>query len=406
MIHPNRDQVIAGGGLAGLVQAVLFRTRDQSVTILEQGDGTSLLQDPRSLALSYSTRCILQTARIWDHLEAHACPITHVEVSQRHAFGTTRLSAEEEHLSALGYVVAAAQLGKVLRDALRADPECDYRTHAAVEGVAVHPEGLQLLVRHENASEEYCARLLVIADGVDSVLRQALGLETGEVDYDQSVLVSQIEVDAACEGWAYERFTDSGPLALLPQKGGSHALVWALTRAGHEQALQWDDQHFREQLQSMLGSRVGTVRAVGPRHGFDLKFQRAGSRISSRSVLIGNAAYTFHPVAAQGFNLVVRDAAWLAECLQGATDPGEEVLLTDYARGRDIDARRVAGFTDLLAQGFVWRNPAVQCLRGAALLALDCLPGLRTRFVRFGMGADLPQSELVRRPDERPLPHA
>ena len=395
----DQDLIIAGGGLAGLVQAVLLGSSGWRITVLERGDGLSALSDPRSLALSESTRGILDAVGAWDALLPECAAVTRIDVSQRGAFGSTRLNAEDERLPALGYVVPAGILARILREAVDGLPNCTYLTQTSVEQVEVQDAAIELKIQHSDAPQTACARLLIAADGARSALRDALGLHAEEVDYDQSAAVAEVEMDRAAEGWAYERFTGAGPLALLPHPSGRRALVWALSRKTVRETRAWSDSRFCRELQQALGSRAGQVVGAGPRNFYDLTFRRVRQRVGARCVLIGDAAYGFHPVAAQGFNLVVRDAAWLAQVLgdakQEEADPGAPRLLEEYARARDTDARRVAGFTDFLARGFVMRNPLIRGLRAASLFALESMPQCRTRLVRFGMGADLPRADLA-----------
>ena len=397
--NADQDLIIAGGGLAGLVQAVLLGSSGWRITVLERSDGLSALSDPRSLALSESTRRILDAVGAWDALSPECAAVTHIDVSQRGAFGTTRLNAEDEQLPALGYVVPAGILAKILREAVDDLPNCTYLTQTSVEQVELQDAAIELKIQQSDTPQTACARLLIAADGARSVLRDALGLHAEEVDYDQSAVVTEVEMDRAADGWAYERFTSTGPLALLPHPSGRRALVWALSRKTAREARTWPDSKFCQELQQALGSRAGQVIDAGPRNFYDLTFRRVRQRVGARSVLIGDAAYGFHPVAAQGFNLVVRDAAWLAQMLGNAkregADPGALQLLEEYAQVRDTDARRVAGFTDFLARGFVIRNPLVRGLRAASLFALEGMPRCRTRLVRFGMGADLPRADLA-----------
>ena len=404
------DLVIAGGGLAGLVQAVLLGPCGWQIMVLERGDGLSALSDPRSLALSESTRRILDAVGAWDALSSECAPVAHIDVSQRGAFGSTRLHAEDEQLPALGYVVPAGVLARILREAVDALPNCTFLAQASVEQVQPGNDGIELKVSQDGAEQALSARLLIAADGARSAMREALGLHAEEVDYDQSALVAEVEMDRTADGWAYERFTDTGPLALLPHPSGRRALVWALPRAEVRQAQAWPDSKFCRELQRMLGSRAGKVVDAGPRKCYDLTFRRVRQRVGARSVLIGDAACSFHPVAAQGFNLVVRDAAWLAQGLRDAkqegADPGDPGRLEEYARTRDVDARRVAGFTDFLARGFVMKNPLVRGARAASLFALESLPKCRTRFIRFGMGADLPRADLALKTETPEQPHA
>lgn len=395
----NPDLIVAGGGLAGLVQAVLLGASGWRIGVLERTAGLSALADPRSLALSESTRRILDSVGAWDALSSECATVAHIDVSQRGAFGSTRLHAEDEQLPALGYVVPAGTLAGILRKTIDNLPNCEILTQAAVEQVQPQEASIELKIRKDATSRTLSARLLIAADGARSALRDALGLHAEEVDYDQSAVVAEVEMDRAAEGWAYERFTDTGPLALLPHPSGRRALVWALSREGVRRARGWSHSRFCRELQQVLGARAGQVVAAGPRNFYDLTFRRVRQRVGARSILIGDAAYGFHPVAAQGFNLVVRDAAWLTQVLRGAkqeeADPGDPELLKGYAGARDTDARRVAGFTDFLARGFVMRNPLIRGARAASLFALEGMPRCRTWLIRFGMGADLPQADLA-----------
>lgn len=406
----NQDLIIAGGGLAGLVQAVLLGSSGWRIMVLERSDGLSALSDPRSLALSESTRSILDEVGAWDALRPECAEVTRIDVSQCGAFGSTRLHAEDEQLPALGYVVPAGILAKVLRETVDDLPNCTFMTQTSVEEVEPQGAGIALKIQQGDTPQTVCGRLLIAADGARSALRDALGLHAEEVDYDQSAVVAEVEMDRAAEGWAYERFTRTGPLALLPHPSGRRALVWALSRKTAREARTWPDSKFCRELQQALGSRAGQVINAGPRNSYDLAFRRVQQRVGTRCVLIGDAAYGFHPVAAQGFNLVVRDAAWLAQVLgdakQKEADPGAPQLLEEYAQVRDTDARRVAGFTDLLARGFVMRNPIIRGLRAASLFALEGMPKCRTRLVRFGMGADLPRADLALKAGRKGSAHA
>ena len=406
----HRDLLVAGGGLAGLMQGVLLESSGWRVAVLERSDGRKALADPRSLALSESTRRILQALGVWDAVASECAPIDRIDVSQRGSFGTTCLRAEDEQLQALGYVVPAGALAKILRERFEAAPHGDLLTEATVEHVRVDGSGLDATLQHGGTPLRAHARLLIAADGPRSALRGELGLETEEVDYGQSALIAKVRMGRAPDGRAYERFTADGPLALLPHPSGAWALVWAMPRESARRAQLWPEARFLEALQEALGGRAGqALEVLGPRHCYRLSFCRTRRRIAPRCVLIGDAAFSLHPVAAQGFNLVVRDAAWLAQMLRDAEkrgeDPGSEALLHDYLRVRKADAQRVAGFTDFLAQCFTWRNPLARGLRAAALLALESMPGCRTRLVRFGMGADLPLPDLAQ-PEGEEQAHA
>ena len=392
------DVLIAGGGPAGLLAGALLRDLGLDVQICERGDGGAA--DARSIALSESSRRALATAGLWEGLGARAAAIAHIDVSQQRCFGTTRVHAAQEGLAAFGHVVAAADLVGALRRAVAGDARCAYRTDTEVRSAQLHDAHVQVVCRGPHGTAEVSARLLVVADGGNSALRAQLGIETDVRDGGQSALTARLRLDRPDDDWAYERFTPEGPLALLPHPHGGRAAVWARPRRTCRAMRNWTERRLREALERALGPGLGAVREVSACQVFDLVFQRARARTANRCVLLGDAACSVHPVAAQGFNLVVRDAAWLAQACAGAlragTDLGDAAMLHAYARARDADARRVARFTDFLDRGFRGGAPWLRGLRGGGLFALECLPALRARLVRFGMGADLPQSELAR----------
>lgn len=390
------DLLVAGGGLAGLLSGVLLARAGFEVRICERA--REARDDPRSIALSESSRKVLETAGLWDAVAACSVPVAHVDVSQQGCFGSTRLHASEEGLAAFGHVVQARDLLSILR--AEAVSSCDLRTGMEVR--ATHPEdcAVRVTCAGDQGEQSVSARLLVVADGRDSGLREALGIGVVEQDRGHAALVARLALSRADDDWAFERFTPAGPLALLPHPQGGRTVVWAQERGPCRALSGYGVDRLRAEIARALGPRVGDVTEVGKPAVFDLVFRRAHVRTGVRSVLIGDAAYSFHPVAAQGFNLVVRDVAWLAqECArtrEHGGDCGDAEVLRAYAGARDTDARRVAWFTDLLDIGFRGRSPLLRGLRGGLLFGLDCLPALRTSLVRFGMGVDLPQSELAR----------
>ena len=390
------DIVIAGGGLAGQIQGLALARFGWHVAVLERSNGVAALADPRSLALSASSRRILEALGVWGGISADSTPVTHIDVSQRGVLGTTRLRAADEGLSALGHVISAGRLAHALREGLQALPHCDFLVNTEVEGVRGDVDRTHLRLMTHGKRKTLSPRALVVADGAHSQLRETLGLKTYTVDYGQGAVVAEVSMDREADGWAYERFTEKGPLALLPGASPQkRALVWAQSHRKARHLWCLDGRQFCQKLQETLGMRAGQVLSVGPRHFYRLAFPRAVRRVAGRCVLIGDAACSFHPVAAQGFNLVIRDAAWLVQQLEGATDPGDTRLLEQYAQDRQKDAWRVAAFTDFLALGFVWRNPVARGLQTLGMTALEGISEMRTRLVRFGMGVDLPQPKLA-----------
>jgi 2-octaprenyl-6-methoxyphenol hydroxylase len=234
------------------------------------------------------------------------------------------------------------------------------------------------------------ARLVVAADGGQSSVRAAAGIGVEERDYGQVAVIANVTPSRPHQGVAYERFTDSGPMALLPMSEGRCALVWTLPPRDAEAVLALDDSPFLVAAQERFGDRVGRLLRVGRRSAYPLTFRLARGQAGERTVVIGNAAHTLHPVAGQGFNLGLRDAAVLAQVLVDAVrsgaDPGAAAVLAAYARWRAPDQSRVAIFTDTMVRVFSSGSHLVAVARNAGLLALDLLPGLSSGFARHAMG--------------------
>jgi len=343
--------------------ALALHKQGQRAQIFEARSRGAVRGDARILALSHGSRQILEALGVWRQIEA--TPIAAIHVSQRGSFGRTRLSADDEGLPALGYVVAAASLGAALDAALLAQ-EVPYLEQARVDRVDCSDAGVRL---HTNAGEAE-AQLVVYAEGsagsdAEAVVR----------DYRQSAVICVVAVAAPHGNVAWERFTDQGPVALLPL-GVHMALVYTCASERAQALAQLDEGGFLADLQRHFGTRLKFVGA-SRRLVYPLALRRRRSPVAERAVWLGNAAQTLHPVAGQGFNLALRDVAQLARILVAARDPGEAGLLARYARARRLDRYATIGCTDALARLFTVDLPLARAARGAALLGLDLLPPLR-----------------------------
>jgi 2-octaprenyl-6-methoxyphenol hydroxylase len=237
------------------------------------------------------------------------------------------------------------------------------------------------------------ARLVVAADGAHSLVKQAAGIDSSERDYGQVALVANIRTDRSARGIAYERFTASGPLALLPLADGSYTVVWTLLPARAAAMRECDDAEFCRLLQHSFGWRAGRILAVGKRASYPLALVRAQELCGQRVVLVGNAAQALHPVAAQGFNLGLRDAATLAELIAGASDPGAAQLLAQFAQRRSADRSGMIGFTDQLVKLFDSQGGAAIAARNLGLLLFDLNAPAKRALSRlsWGFGGALPR---------------
>lgn len=395
------DILIVGGGLVGASLACALHESSLMVGMIEAA--TPALADTpgfgdRTLALAYGARRIFEGMGVWRAIESRgAAPIKRIHISDRGRFGFTRLRAEDLGLPALGYVVSAPVLGKSLYEALKGRADIYVLAPAAVRSVAVEDDVAHVRVSAGDVEHELRARLVVAADGANSPIREAAGIAAQRIDYGQCAIVSAVVTERAHQGTAYERFTESGPLALLPAGSDYCAVVWTVATDKVKTVLAWDDETFRAQLQYRFGERLGRFVRVGQRQAHPLALTRVREHARRRLVIIGNAAHTVHPVAGQGFNLGLRDVAALAEILVQATraagDPGDLVLLRRYADWRARDNKIISTFTHSLARIFSNDYWPVACARDAGLVAVDLMPPVKRALMRVtsGLAGRLPR---------------
>ena len=395
------DILIVGGGLVGASLACALRGGPLAVGVVEAvapavADRPGY--DDRTLALAYGSRRILEGMGVWAAVAARgAAPIKRIHISDRGRFGFTRLHAEDAGLEALGYVVAAPVLGAALYEALRGATNISLICPATVEAVATDDRAAQARVRMDGAEHTLTARLIVAADGTDSPIRAAAGIAAQRVDYGQSAIVSAVTPSRAHAWTAYERFTDSGPLALLPAGAEHCAVVWTVAADRVETMLGWDDETFRVRLQECFGERLGRLEGLGRRRAYPLSLIRVREHVRPRLALIGNAAHSVHPVAGQGFNLGLRDAAALSEVLLEGAAAGADIDAIDrlrrYAAWRERDNRMTATLTHSLVRVFSNDYLPVACARNFGLIAVDLLPPLKRGLIRgtSGLAGRLPR---------------
>ena len=357
------DVAIIGGGMVGASLAVALSGSGVATMLVESaapGSGTQPSFDDRTTALGNASRRIFQCLGVWERLEPDAAAIRAIHVSDAGRFGFARLAAEEQGIDAFGYVITNRVIGAALWEKLQgARNDVLIRVPARPDQVEIGADG----VTFEVAGESVSARLVVAADGAHSVIRAAAGIEADVEDYEQIAIVANVRADRPHDGTAYERFTQSGPLAVLPLKGGGYGVIWTCTPARAAEVLALDDATYLQELQERFGWRAGRFVQAGVRASYPLKLTRAAQTVAARTVLIGNAAQALHPVAGQGFNLGLRDAAMLAEVIVGAhgSDVGSPQLLRKFAAWRAGDRSGVVRFTDGLVKLFGDTLPAWAC---------------------------------------------
>ena len=399
----NYDIIIVGGGLVGASLAGALGTTSLRVAIIEAApwftDTRPPSYDDRVIALSYASYRIFQGLGIWDQIAPAATAIKHIHVSDQGQLGFTRLDSKILEIPALGYVVSARHLGQVLQKTLAPLP-VDILAPALLSQIRYQNEGLEIQLKLDNQPHTLQTRLLVAADGGHSQVRQQLGFTTHETDYKQTAVIANVTLEHCHQNTAYERFTPSGPLALLPMQHHNCSLVWTIARTQTNEVMELDDDSFLSSLQRQFGWRLGRFMQVGQRHAYPLHLIRVQKSVYPRVVIIGNAAHTLHPVAGQGLNLGLRDVASLAEAivesLRLGNDLGNEAILQRYAAWQQSDQQAITTLTDGLVRGFSNKFLPLVVARNLGLLITDALPFLKKRLVRQMAGLNGHPSRLVR----------
>jgi 2-octaprenyl-6-methoxyphenol hydroxylase len=403
MTKDSYDLIIVGGGMVGASLAIALADRGLRMALIEAhapGADSQPSYDDRAIALAYGTRRIFDAIGVWSALESMVEPILDIHVSDRGHFGFTGLSASEEGVPALGYVVTARELGRVLLARLHQQGALDVIAPARV--VRFDDQGARVRVELEGngVMTSLDCRLLVAADGGDSAIREQLGVPIRRWQYGQSAVVTNITPAKAHANKAYERFTESGPVALLPMTEQRCALVWTVRDEQLDAVLALDDEAFLAAFQQRFGYRLGRFRRVGRRLSYPLSLLRARESVRGRVAIIGNAAHTLHPIAGQGFNLGIRDVAALAEVIDDAFaaggDIGSPAVLDAYERWRAQEQRNVALATDGLARLFSNPLGIVRAGRNLGMLAMELIPGAKHPLARAAMGLNGGQPRLAR----------
>ena len=381
---------IVGGGLVGasLALALQHGAKERGWTVeliepFEPGHDYQPSYDARSTALSYGTRLIYQRLGVWDQIAERAEPITDIHVSDRGRAGVTRLDAASQQVPALGYVVENAWIGHCLWQALD-DDVVTRRCPAEVERMRAVPGGYRLTLTDGQTLD---CDLAVLADGGRSGLREHLGIEVKQSPYGQTALIANVTPGAPHGGRAFERFTDEGPMALLPLPDNRCALVWTRPERDAARLAAAPEAEFLEELQQAFGYRLGGFRQVGARHLYPLVLIEAQEQVRSGLVVLGNAAHSLHPIAGQGYNLSLRDTEALAVALLRSSAPlGDLSVLQGYHQQQRSDQRLTVGFSDQLTQLFGESGRLSVAGRNLGLLGLDLLPPAKAWFARQAMG--------------------
>ncbi|MET0327995.1 MAG: 2-octaprenyl-6-methoxyphenyl hydroxylase [Luteimonas sp.] len=385
-MHPV---LIVGGGLVGASLAIALDRAGIDTALVEATPAGAMpaVFDERNLSFAEATVNALTALGVLQKLRVPTGPIREIHISRAGDFGRVKLAARDYGREAFGQVVVARDFGEALEARLsELQRLVRYRPARFIgfDGI----EAGHRVVRLAGPDGEFRvrARLVVGADGIDSAVRAALGIEVDAHDYGQTLFIARLRASRAPDGRAFERLTDTGPTALLPRGDRHYGLVHGVSAQDTDAVAALDDAAFLARVQVAFGWRAGRLLDVGPRSRHAARRVVAQRCIDARAVLVGNAAQSLHPIGAQGFNLGLRDALTLAECIAGAHDAGAPGLLDRHVTRRRDDRVRTLAFSDGLARLTSNPAPLMRPLRSLGLLAIDRDGALQAMLAGGAMG--------------------
>jgi len=397
------DIVVVGAGMVGASFSCAMEKalgdRPLSILVVEAFAPSSVTTeqssfDARSTALSYGSRKVFENFGAWQELNAKASAIEEIHVSDKGRFGSVTLSATEQKVDALGYVVENAQIGQILNARLAQSKKLNLLCPASVSAVTPTKSGMQLTLRSAETEAVVDTALVVLADGGKSPICSQLGIGQSIERYDQHALIANIVFEKPHCNVAYERFTDTGPLAVLPLQSidgkNRGSLVWTLSIEQAAQYREMTEGEVLNLLQERFGHRLGQIEEIGERFVYPLSLTLAREQVRPGLALLGNVAHTLHPVAGQGLNLALRDAEALVGVLCAALKEGRELgemrTLLSYVAGQEGDQLLTMQFTHGITKLFSSNNEALVWLRKFGLVAMELSPVVRRGLAERAMG--------------------
>lgn len=390
------DVLIVGGGAIGTSLALALANSSARVGLVEST--TNVAVDKRALALSSASINILNALGMSVVFNAHATAIHAIEVSEVKGFGLTKFSAAEYGLAELGKIIEAGQLLQALRDQLLHQKNITYLCPASVKNVKAVKGSYRVVIKAKDAEQECSAQLLVAADGTDSTIRSLLNIPVKTISQQQQAVITRMQLSRSHHNVAYERFTAEGAIAALPLADQQCAVVWSVDRQLANELQNDSAAEFLQRLQAIWGYRLGRIVSAEPPKVFSFSQLQAKEQIRSGLVLLGNAAHTLHPIAAQGLNLGLRDMAYLADtishALQRNLNPGSYAVLQQYLKHCSVDQQKTLLLSNGVKSLFGKELLPMMLARNFGLVGLNILQTAKKQFAQQAMGLVKPSARL------------
>jgi len=393
------DLVVVGGGMVGLAFAVALKDSGLRVVVIERSEGgvvESLGMDCRVSAIVLGNQKILEGLGAWQYLAEFAQPMQSMKIWDDQHAGGIRFDAEEIGAEALGYLVENSRLQAALKRVLLRSEHVELLSPATISAVEWLSDRVCVTLTD---GHQLSAPLIVGADGARSWLREQADVGVYARDYQQKGIVANVRPMLPHHGVAFQRFTPSGPLAVLPMAQGLCSIVWSQFNAEAEQLMALDDVGFLEALNMTFGPVLGRIEAVGQRAAFPLKAQLAMHTVRPRLALIGDAAHTVHPLAGLGVNLGLRDAMVLAQEIVDARRFGEDCgdlsVLNRYMKLRMPDVLTVMGSMEGFHRLFTSPLPSLPLLRSLGMKAVGNAGVLKYLLMKNSAGLNLPVPKQI-----------
>lgn len=381
------DLIIIGGGLVGAGLAIALRDSSLRIALVDARLPSS--DDPRLFALNEASCQFLKNLHVWSALSRHAAPIHQVHVSYQHHFGAVRLTREDVNAESLGHVIPARFIEAELNETLLSLSNVTVFRPATLKTLTQENGRVQLVVEAEHNTFDLEAGIVIGADGTQSTVRKELNIATEEVDYAQSALVTRTTLQRSHQHIAYERFNANGAIAMLPLTGNECATIWSADHDTIAELNALSDEAFLEKLQKEFGYRLGRLQKIAKRHVFPLHMLRAKKAVDKSVYLLGNAAHTLHPIAAQGFNLALYEVAALVESLLEKTSKQSPFTHADLQAVHDFTGPHQSasiGLSHRLSTFFAKGPVVTSIVAPLGMLALDIASPIKKRFIKGAMG--------------------